>query len=161
MKRFEKGKWHWKIPEGINEIESHFGHPQTTHCSSALLVLPEAIGSTSMLACHEKALDAFECFFHELKKKNLTHMIESVGRIYNEVPKATTYPPQKSLHCWGAALTLNFGSNRPDTMKVMGEDDTVFTPTHPVVLLAEELGFFWGGKAENPEPSEFILAQGY
>lgn len=163
MTAHKHGKYNYRIPHGITEIESYYGAPTQPRCHAGLVVLPEPIGSTSMLSCHELAVDAIEAFFGELKKRDLLKLVKSIGRVYIETMREQVYPPQMSLHCWGCAITINYPQNLPGSVYGQpGPEPTEYLHrTHPIVECARELGIVWGGDLEIPEPAEFLLATGY
>lgn len=153
------------VPEGREEIEMLFGPPNSQMARAAELTLPVPIGDVSKLHCHPKAKPALDEFFARLAAEDLLRCIGHIGPCYDN--SSIGFPPAPSLHTFGAALTLNYGANfenqtvpqhQPANIPRKDYPGAVFWPKHPIVVIAEQMGFTWGGRFDIfQSPAEFML----
>ncbi|GEM_PF-2236213 len=173
MKEFDG----YKIPRGEREVREYYGEPGLKRCRSGLVVFPEPTpGGQKDVKVHELAVVPVKLFFERIHELGLWKFILTV-RGYH---LATTNDdiPRHTLSTFGASLTINRAHN-PDGVKplhlladeIAEKDRPGFafyreapgeSNAHPVVVIARELGFEWGGdRARQPEASMFNLAVQY
>ena len=168
MKHIKFGDLEYNIPQGRLEIEQTYLQPMFSYCQEAVVILPKPINNVSEFRCHRKAKSIIQKFFDELEQRGLLPALLTFNGCYDE--KTTkAYPPKPSVQQWGIAFRLNmpyneFCSNPPT---VEPENDQFPAPGpkfwsgHPVVELAQEMGFEWGGTKHISEPDLFQLCSDY
>lgn len=159
----DKGKYF--VPVGTDEVLKHYGPEGSNSAQSAKIELVPPIGGTRELLCHEKAAPAIREFFKCIGQAGLWHCLRSVGPCYS--PGVEGVPARTTMHAHGAALTLNIyynprGKRPPEKqdprMAAVEKPGSIFYVTHPIVLLAKDMGFTWGGDDTRlPTPAEFSL----
>lgn len=167
----------YKIPRGEREVREYYGEPGLKRCRSGIVVFPESTpGGQTEVRVHELAVIPVQQLFKRIHDDGLWRFILTVRGYHLSTTDDDI--PRHTLSTYGASLTINRAHN-PDGVKPLhllvhdvdekdrpgfrfyrespGESDA-----HPVVMIARELGFEWGGdKAHEPKASMFNLATQY
>ena len=161
---------HVKAPSpqfyAISDVYGAMGSPD---CTKGRVIIRAPRGETAWsldLACHKLVELPFQQFFDALLVKGLYALIGQISPIYvpNDVLDGL-YPPVYSPRAWGVAVALNAGMNHagiipPRTDPAEEGAKFRFWHGHPVVKLAQEFGFTWGGGIEVMPHSSLFMACG-
>lgn len=154
----------YMIPQGLDEIERFYGPPMGDLARSAVLVLPQPIGTVTEIRCHPKAKPALVEFFDRIVAQGLWHCLERIAGAYVD-RKTEGFPPRQALECWGAGLALN-GGLYPPNIKALDKEPPqyvrppgpIFYVNHPIVVIARGMDLTWGGDHEIfPDVAHFTV----
>lgn len=152
-------------PVGIEAINDRYGMAGLDRCRSAEILLPADISGVTVLRCHPAAVDPIRMLFERIHESQLWHCLERIDGPFVVEGRSGIFPPQLLLTSWGAGFKLNERENRfqvipPKDMPAHTPADLqpgrVFYASHPIVEIAQALGFTWGGENKvTPFPALF------
>lgn len=158
----------YRIPRGRAEIEQIYLQPNFPYCKQGTIHLSVPINGVTEFRCHVSAQNIIQKFFDKAHELKLMKSLVTFNGCHNEQPKRT-FPPMPSPQMWGIAFRLNSPYNQwqkappeaePEHLEFPSPGPT-FWKDHPIVKLADEMGFSWGGRMHFPEPDLFMLCTNY
>lgn len=148
-------------PQSRDEVVIAFGAPG--HVDLALHPLPHPIGAISRCRTHLKLLTVDQTIWKEIDDGGYWHLLHDFGGCFAERANKND-PKVLSLHCWAIAKDLNTLHNPNGQIPPETFDPArpfVFTQDHPIVMIFEKHGYFWGGRfAHTKDPMHMQFATG-
>lgn len=158
-----------KFPVGLDAVKAYYGDPrdyilldggvdsgwERTMLGYVYLPTPITLGwnpavNVTRIRIHQKLVNSLTNVFNRIHVGGHWTQLKTFDGTYSWRPKRTSQ--RLSLHCWGAAIDLNAGSNPLGGLGDM--------PWQIIDCFNKE-GWEWGGEWHYADPMHFQAASGY